>query len=65
MPIQDRAGAKLVGWSSPGRNSPGSDSYLYRRLSKDYKCLTTMSEAMIYVVLINIMIHRLARKQTS
>jgi putative transposase len=31
----------------------------YRRLSKDYEMLPENSEAMIYVALINLMLHRL------
>ena len=31
----------------------------YRRLSKDYETLPTSSEAMVYLAMINLMIHRL------
>ncbi len=37
----------------------------YRRLSKDYEYLTATSETMIQVAMINLMVRRLARKQTS
>jgi len=37
----------------------------YRRLSKDYEYRTDTSEAMIQVAMINLMVRRLARKQTS
>ena len=33
----------------------------YRRMSKDYEVLPATSEAMIYLVMINVMVHRLAR----
>ena len=33
----------------------------YRRMSKDYEALPATSEAMIYLVMINVMVHRLAR----
>ena len=33
----------------------------YRRLSKDYEYLTQTSEAMIYVAMIRLLVHRLAR----
>jgi len=33
----------------------------YRRLSKDYECLTETSEAMIYTAMIRLMVKRLAR----
>jgi putative transposase len=36
----------------------------YRRLSKDYEYLTETSEAMIYLVMLNIMVRRLARGGT-
>ena len=32
----------------------------YRRLSKDYEYVTQTSEAMIYVAMIRLMVHRLA-----
>ena len=37
----------------------------YRRLSKDYECLTESSQAFIYAAMIHIMIRRLARIKTS
>lgn len=36
-----------------------------RRLSKDYEYLTTTSETMIHVAMLNLMVRRLARKRTS
>ncbi|MEQ8186930.1 MAG: transposase, partial [Candidatus Eremiobacterota bacterium] len=33
----------------------------YRRLSKDYECLTDTSEAMIYTAMIRLMVRRLAK----
>lgn len=33
----------------------------YRRMSKDYEMLPATSESMIYIVMINVMVHRLAR----
>ena len=33
----------------------------YRRMSKDYEALAVTSEAMIYLVMINVMVHRLAK----
>jgi len=32
----------------------------YRRMSKDYEALPTTSESMIYLLMINVMVHRLA-----
>ena len=32
----------------------------YRRMSKDYEMLPASSEAMVYIVMINVMVHRLA-----
>jgi putative transposase len=37
----------------------------FRRLSKDYEYLPATSEAMIHVAMINLMVRRLVRKQTS
>jgi putative transposase len=37
----------------------------YRRLSKDYEYRTERSEAMIYLVMTQIMVRRLARQQAS
>ena len=37
----------------------------YRRLSKDYKALTEVSEAMIYAAMCQLMLRRLARNQAS
>ena len=33
----------------------------YRRMSKDYEGLPATSETMIYLIMINVMVHRLAR----
>ena len=37
----------------------------YRRLSKDYEHFTDSSESMIYVAMIQLMLHRLGRRNTS